>query len=99
MTYIDEVLRLYVRLSDTPSHPRPLDRILAAQLQQQLVPIEIIRAALLIGAIRHAAPDRPRLQPIRSLHYFLPIIEEIRPDPIEPGYLAYLEHCLARLSR
>ena len=97
--YIDEVLRFYVQLSDTPDRARTADRILAAQLQQQKVPIELIRAAFVLGAARRA--DRPHpgppLPPIRSLHYFLPIIEEIRHDS-DPGYLLYLERRAARPS-
>jgi hypothetical protein len=99
MTYIDDVLRLYVQLSDTPDHAQRRDRLVAAQLQRQKIPVELVRAALLCGVARRLDRPGPRLPPIRSLYYFLPIIEELRHDPIDPGYLLYLEHWIARHSR
>src|SRR6266852_6911669 len=35
-------------------------------------------------------PAHP-LPPVRSLYYFLPVLEEIRLQPLPPGYLQYLE--------
>lgn len=93
MGYIDEVLRLYVRLSDTPDRARSRDRELAAQLQRQQIPLELIRAALLLGAARRATrhPLSPLLPSIRSLHYFMPLLEEIRSNPPDSSYISYLE--------
>jgi len=93
MSYVDEVLHLYLRLSDTPDRARQLDRKLAAQFHQQQIPIEVVRAALLLGAARRATrtPSCQPLQPIRSLHYFLPILEEVRSKPLDPAYIDYLD--------
>lgn len=33
----------------------------------------------------------PLLTPIRSLHYFIPIIDELLSSPPDPGYLNYLD--------
>ena len=35
--------------------------------------------------------DRPQLPQIRSLHYFLPVIDEVRLSPLPSSYLHYLE--------
>lgn len=101
MSDVDEILRLYLRLPDTPDRARPLDRRLAEQLHHQQIPLQIVRAALLLGAARRATrePSYPPVQPIRSLHYFLPIIEEVRNNPHDPGYIDYLEDRLPRAAR
>ena len=51
----------------------------------------LVQTALLLALNRREAraPDLPPLPPIRSLAYFLPIIEELRLNPPEPGYLTY----------
>ena len=51
-----------------------------------------VLAAFLLAASRRRfrTPEAPALQPIRSLSYFLPIIDEIIDTPIDPGYIAYL---------
>jgi hypothetical protein len=35
-------------------------------------------------------PDADPLPPIRSLHYFMPVIDELPPGPPPEGYLDYL---------
>ena len=39
-------------------------------------------------------PALPRLSPIRSLYYFLPIVEELLQYPLPHGYAQYLERKL-----
>lgn len=93
-SYVAEVLRLYCRLPDTPDRPRPLDRRLAAELERRRVPLDLIRTAFVLGtARRHFSPSAP-LPPIRSLHYFLPILEQAQQEPPEPGYVEYLRQRL-----
>jgi hypothetical protein len=41
------------------------------------------------------SPAAPKLGPIRSLHYFAPIIEEVRSNPLSENYLEYLRRKLA----
>jgi ParB-like chromosome segregation protein Spo0J len=41
-------------------------------------------------------PDRPPLGMIRSLAYFLPVIEEVLELHVSPDYFDYLRHKLAR---
>jgi hypothetical protein len=46
--------------------------------------------------------DRPTdaepLNPIHSLHYFLPVIEELLQHPPSASYLRHLRWCLATLT-
>ena len=96
--YIDHVLDSYRRTPGTLGRSHREDRRLAGQLHDQGVRLETIRAALLLIAVRrtlrpsHALP----LAPIRSLHYALPVIDEVLAQPPEPGYLDYLTHKLER---
>ena len=51
-----------------------------------------METAFLLASLRRAArrPDAMPLGPIRSLHYFLPVIEELLAQPVPESYLAYL---------
>jgi len=97
--YLDTVLTLYHKLPDTPQRHSRYDRHLAAQLHQRQVPLPLIEAAFLLATARRLLrdPSYPPLSPIRSLHYFLPLIDELLDRPLTPTYLAYLRHKLASL--
>ncbi len=98
-SYVAEVLRLYTLLPDTPDRPRPHDRRLALALARQQVPLELIRAAFILGTARRARSPRAPLPPIRSLHYFLPILEEVQQEPPDPSYLDLRERfCATSIS-
>ena len=67
---------MYVGLPETPNRPRPLDRKLAQELFERGIEVSIVEAALLLASVRRLARDSsaPKLSPVRSLHYFLPVI-------------------------
>ena len=90
--YIQTVLRLYLQLPDTPTNARRHDRRLAQQLKDRGVALATIEAALLLATARRNArpPTAPPLGPVRSLSYFLPVIEELRRQPLPSGYLDHL---------
>lgn len=46
----------------------------------------------MIAAARRTfrSAERPPLAPIRALHYFLPVIEELLEQPPAPDYVEYL---------
>jgi hypothetical protein len=90
--YARIVLGLYLQMPDTPSKPRKSDRILVAELHRRSVDLDIVEAALLLGTARRICrpADRPPLPPIRSLAYFMPVVEELLQQPLPPGYLPYL---------
>jgi hypothetical protein len=91
-TYVEAVLSLYRRLPDTATRPRRADRRLAVQLHRRGIALDVIEIALRLAAARRRAraPDAQPLPPIRSLHYFLPLIEELPAGPPPDGYLDYL---------
>jgi hypothetical protein len=98
--YVDQLLDLYRRTPGTTGHVRPADRSLAACLASRGIPLGTVRDALLLAVARRTLrPDQaPPLPPIRSLHYILPILDELLADPPDPGYLHYLHYRLASLA-
>jgi hypothetical protein len=57
------------------------------------VPLKVVRAALALAALRRGcrADDAHPLEPVRSLHYFKPVIEEVIKLPVDSAYFNYLE--------
>ena len=94
--YIRCVLDLYRSIPDTPDRPRPADRQLAASLQQQGIPLATITAAFILATVRRHSrgPAAPALSPVRSLHYYLPVIDDLLAEPLEEGHLLALRHRL-----
>ena len=90
--YSEAVLRLYTRLPDTPVKARPFDRRMTEQLHSRGIPLRTVEAALLLASARRICrdPSKQPLPQVRSLAYFLPIIEELVQNPAPPGYLTYV---------
>ena len=99
--YVKAILDHYRRTLGTLGHARPEDRRLAGVLYDHGVSVEQVKAALLLAVVRRTF--RPRdaapLNPVRSLHYILPLLDEIRLNPPDPGYLRYLQSKLNRPAR
>jgi hypothetical protein len=97
--YVEKLLDLYLGLPQTPSRASRDDRRLAQQLRHQKTPLETVESAFLLAIARRSSrdPALPPLQPIRSLHYFLPVIEELLATEVSPNYLQYLRRKLAPL--
>jgi hypothetical protein len=91
-SYRQALLDLYLRLPDTPCRVSRHDVHLVRQLWERGIPLTTAETALLLASLRRAArrPDAIPLGPIRSLHYFLPVIEELLAQPVPESYLAYL---------
>ena len=85
--YRRQLLRLYRLLPDTPHRFHHGDRVIVDQLFDQDLPLTVLQAALLLGSARRACrdPRLPKLQPIRSLAYFLPILRELPTTPPPRG--------------
>lgn len=98
--YVEAVLDRYLWLPGTPRRTSRHDRRLARALYEGGIPLKAIRAALALGAARRAlrSKDAPALAPIRTLHFFLPVLEEILELPPDDGYVQYLEAKLVPLA-
>ena len=100
--YVDELLRLYRGLPGTTHRVRSADRTLARDLYHRQIPFELLRGALLLGCARRLGSASAPLPTIRSLHYFLPVLDELQQSqqshPLEEGYLSYLERKIRQLT-
>ena len=91
--YVQQLLDAYRRTPTTAGRVRPADRHLAVQLFRRGVPLSMVLAAFSLAASRRLFrdPDAAPLHPIQSLHYFLPVLDEIRYEPIGPDYIRHIE--------
>jgi hypothetical protein len=90
--YVRQVLEAYRKTPGTMGAVRRAERMLAVQLYQRGVAVSIIENAFVLAAtgrlIRPA--DALPLSKIRSLAYFLPVIEEVLGMSVSPDYFQYL---------
>jgi hypothetical protein len=98
--YIRQVLEAYRKTPGTTGTIRHPDRTLAAQLYQRSVSVRVIENAFVLAAARRLMrpADAPPLGTIRSLAYFLPVIEEVLTLHVSPHYFQHLRHKLERLA-
>ena len=91
--YVRTVRDLYIQLPITADRFTRSDRLLARNLFQRQISIQLLKSALFLATARRLArnPDALALPPVRSLHYFLPVIDEILRHPLPPSYIQYLE--------
>lgn len=98
--YIRQVLEAYRKTPGTMGTVRRTDRMLAAQLYQRGLSVEVIENALVLAAVRRLIrpANAPPLGTIRSLAYFVPVIEEVLALRVSPEYFHYLRHKLERIA-
>ena len=96
--YIRKVLEAYRRMPGATGTIRRNDRTLAATLFDRGVPLSAVENALVLAAARRIfrSPDAPQLQPVRSLHYLLPVINEVLALFVSPDYFRYLQFKIDR---
>ena len=97
--YVHAVIARYRRVIGSGVRARRDDRRLAADLHQRGVSLAVIETALLLATVRRRArpPEAPPLEPVRSLHYFLPVVEELLRSPPPNGYLDYLRETAGKV--
>ena len=98
--YINQVLEAYRHTPGTLGHVRREDRRLALQLHNRGVALRVIQDAFVLTTARRCLQtfDAAPLTPVRSLHYFLPVIEEIMATPLPDGYADYLKSKLRKIQ-
>jgi hypothetical protein len=98
--YIRQVLEAYRKTPGTMGTVRRPDRVLAAQLYQRGVAVSVIENAFVLAAARRLVrpADAAPLGTIRSLAYFLPVIEEVLGMRVGPDYFQYLRDKLQRIT-
>ena len=93
--YVRAVRDLYTRLPHTSGRFSRSDRRLAVDLFQRNIPFDTVRSAMLLAIAHRLYRLGPPLPIIRSLHYFVPLIDEILRQPLPRRYVQYLEYKIA----
>lgn len=98
--YLHQVLEAYRHTPGTTGVVRRADRMLASQLYQRGISASVVENAFLLAAARRLMrpANAPCLGTIRSLAYFVPVIEEVLGLHVSPDYFQHLRHNLERLT-
>ena len=98
--YIRQVLEAYRKTPGAMGTVRRADRMLAAQLYQRGLSVKVIENALVLAAARRLMrpADALPLGTIRSLAYFLPVIEEVLGMCVSPEYFQHVRRKLERIA-
>jgi hypothetical protein len=98
--YIRRVLEAYRKTPGTMGTLRRPDRVVALQLYQRGISVSVIENAFVLAATRRLMrpANAPPLGSIRSLAYFLPVIEEVLGLRVSQEYFDYLRHKLERIT-
>jgi hypothetical protein len=98
--YLRRVLETYRKTPGAMGTVRRADRLLATQLYQRGLSVKVIENALVLAAVRRLIrpADALPLGAIRSLAYFLPVIEEVLETRVSPEYFEHLRRKLARFG-
>jgi hypothetical protein len=98
--YVRQVLEAYRATPGTAGVVRRADRLLALQLQERGVPLETVENALVLAAARRTirSSEAPPLGTVRSLAYFLPVIEEVLQLNVSQQYFEHLRRRLQRAT-
>ena len=94
--YVRRVLEAYRHTPGTTGTVRRPDRLLATQLHQRGVALSVVQNALVLAVARRLlrSASLPPLATVRSLAYFLPVIEEVLELKINDDYFQYLRRRL-----
>jgi hypothetical protein len=97
--YVRQVLEAYRNTPGTCGNLRRSDRLLAIQLYQRGIPLNKVENALVLAAVRRLIrpTDAPPLTTVRSLAYFMPVIEEVLETEVGEEYFQYARQKLHRL--
>ncbi len=99
-SYVYKILAYYISLPNTPTRPRKDDRFVAQKLYNRNIPFMTMECAFLLGTARRCFRDEengPPLDPIRSLRYFLPVVDELQVIGVDNTYVEYLRNKLEPL--
>lgn len=97
--YVRKVLAAYCATLQTTGRVHAADRRLAMQLYHQGVPLRAVENALVLATSRRLTrpAEAMPLGTIRSLAYFVPVIEEVLELKVGQDYFDYLRYRLSQL--
>jgi hypothetical protein len=99
--YIHRIIEAYRGTPGTTGRAHRQDRRFAEQLYELQIPLAVVENALLLAAARRLLrpEDAPRLDVIRSLHYFKYVIDELMHSPMSEDYFHYLRRKLEAIHK
>ena len=99
--YVEKVLAAYRSTPGTAGTVRRPDHLLAIELYERGVPLAAVENALVLAAARRLIrpAGAPPLATVRSLAYFVPVIDEVSTLRVGPQYFQYLRQKLDRQAR
>lgn len=99
--YVCRVLDAYRTTPETTGYVRSADRRLAGALYDQQVPLSAVEHALVLATARRLLrpADAPALGPVRSLHYFKAVIDEVMGLPVGEDYYRYLRKKIEKYTK
>jgi hypothetical protein len=97
--YVHKVLDAYRQTPGTTGKVHRPDRLLAAQLHRRGVALTVVENALVLAAARRLLrpATAPPLATVRSLAYFLPVIEEVLDLKVSQDYFQHARRRIQRL--
>lgn len=94
-SYVTRILDQYVKLPGTLRRVLRQDRRTALALYRRGIRLDVVENAFVLAIARRTfRSDTEHLEPIRCLHYFVPVIDELIQEPPLPEYLDYLKNRL-----
>ena len=102
--YVRYVLTAYCQTPTTAGRANRQDRLLAVRFYERHIPLDVIENAFVLGAVRrlYRDPDDLPLPPVRSLHYFCGLIEEVLGLKTHPktrsAYVRYFEYLRHKIT-
>ena len=99
--YVDSVRDTFLSLGCTSGRFGPSEERQAHELEKHGVTLEVVTDAMLLGACRkyvswlNGGPS----EPIASLRYFEPLIDEVQERPFPAGYREYMRLEVEKLSK
>jgi hypothetical protein len=94
--YLAAVIRLYLDQPDAPTRPSRQDWAVAHTLYARGVDLAVLAHAVRLATLRRL--NTPEATPVRCLAYYRSVLEQLGPDELDPGYVAYIARRFAALA-
>lgn len=99
--FVHEVKKMFLALVPGTAAFSAADHRLACRWFSQSIPLDRVEKAFLLGSVRKQLTrvNRQDNTPIRSLHYFQALLEEVRQLKVAESYWIHLRRRLERLTQ
>jgi hypothetical protein len=100
MYYVEAIRQDFVSVGCTRGIFRSSDESIARTFYKRGVSLSVVQDALVLGACRKYISwlNTGASEPIGSLAYFAPLVNEVQQRPFPPGYREHMRYELQKLS-